>query len=263
MEKKPNKIAENPVEEELSLEQGLEKIEELKDKLQNRDKLISIMAHDVKSSIANISPFLNLIIEEMKEDNVDKERIIENLDIISKSNESAVKLLEKILEFIKFQKDVIKPEILNLDLAKQVEDSISSLLQVAKTKEIDLKNEISNNVNVLADSNMLQMIIRNLASNAIKFTNQNGHVLISSEKKGDMIEIYVADDGVGLTEDNIKNIFKNIGVSKQGTNNEAGTGLGLSFCKDFIEKMNGTIRVESEGKDKGSKFTITLPAGGK
>ena len=111
------------------------------------------------------------------------------------------------------------------------------------------------------DPRMLQVILRNLCSNSLKFTNPDGVIIISAEQKDEILEISVIDNGVGIPENKISGIFDESKLSRTtpGTNGEMGTGLGLLFCKDLIKKMGGTINVKSEGVGKGTTFTITLP----
>jgi signal transduction histidine kinase len=129
----------------------------------------------------------------------------------------------------------------------------------ALQKNINIELQINQDINVKADENMLKTIIRNLATNAIKFTPNNGQIKIIANKKDSLAEITVADNGIGISEENIKNLFRlDINLTKAGTSNETGSGLGLLLCKEFIEKNNGKICVEST-EGKGSTFTITLP----
>jgi signal transduction histidine kinase len=105
---------------------------------------------------------------------------------------------------------------------------------------------------------MLKTVIRNLCSNAIKFTQEKGCILITCKNEDDLVKIYVKDDGMGLSEDRKNKLFDGTGYTTLGTNGEKGTGFGLPMCKEMIEKMNGTIEVESEGLGKGTTFIITL-----
>jgi two-component system, sensor histidine kinase and response regulator len=241
-------------------EKLLAKNKELEEKVESRDQFIEIIAHDLKSPMSGINNLVNLLLE--KVDTMPKEQMIFLLSAISQQGESTYRLLEDLLEWVKFQKDGIKPEISNLKLLNQIEDAIAPLLQIAKNKEIKLDNQVSNkDIEVQAGSMMLKTVIRNLTSNSIKFTKKGGNILISSKIKGDTLEITVSDDGVGLNEKTKESLFKGIVSSSTGTNNEKGTGLGLSLCYEMVTKMGGTIRAESEGQGKGSQFIITLPKG--
>ncbi|MBE9480652.1 MAG: HAMP domain-containing histidine kinase, partial [Bacteroidetes bacterium] len=124
---------------------------------------------------------------------------------------------------------------------------------------IIISNEIPEQIHVFADNNTINTVLRNLFSNAIKFTQQKGKVKITARNIDDFIEITIADSGIGIKPEDIKKLFGiDIGFSTVGTDNEKGTGLGLILCKEFIEKNNGKIWVESE-LGKGSNFIFTLP----
>ena len=134
------------------------------------------------------------------------------------------------------------------------------LSQLAKNKSIRLINQIPENISVDVDKDMMNTVLRNLITNAIKFTHKNGTVIISVDetKKQDFIEVSVTDTGVGIPKDKIDDLFRiDKNTSTPDTDNEKGTGLGLVLCKDFVEKHGGKIWVESE-VDKGSKFIFTL-----
>lgn len=259
---------ENKAENELSLEEKLEKSEaenkDLKEKLDNREKLLKIIAHDLRSPIGNNTVFIDHLNESIKNKTMTEHELPVYLEMLSTQSRNTYKLLVDLFEWVKIQQGGIKPELLPTDLYAEVENSIASLKEIAKRKEVDLENKISSeNVKILADSNMLNTIVRNLTSNAIKYTEKGGNIIISSKNNNDNVEIHISDDGVGLSDDAKQNIFDVLNPSKEGTEGEKGTRFGLSICKEFVEKMNGTIRVESEGEGKGTTFIITLPAGEK
>lgn len=254
-----------PNEQEASHIEKMEKLEkdneELKGKLENMKKLFRIIAHDLKTPVGNIAVFIDLLSKELKDGNMSKEELTENMEMISRSSEATHKLLEDLLKWTRLQQEGMKPEISTLELSNQVEDSILPLIQTAKEKGVSLENEVPKDIDVLADGNMLNAIIRNLSSNAIKFTKGGERISISSLPKGDQVEIYVKDNGVGLNEEQVGKLFDNVGFSNEGTKGEKGTGFGLSICKEMLSLMNGTIRAESEGEGKGTTFIVTLPAG--
>ena len=129
----------------------------------------------------------------------------------------------------------------------------------AAAKNISINTEIPKNLFILADKYMIETILRNLISNAIKFTKAGGKIKVKTVAKGSFAEISVLDNGVGITKENLKNLFRiDEQFRRDGTANEKGTGLGLILCKEFVEKNSGTIAVESEER-KGSRFTITIP----
>jgi len=240
--------------------QELQKNEiQLKELNATKDKLFSIIAHDLRS------PFNSMIgITEMLENRFDKydsEKRKRYIGSINHSLKNIFSLLENLLLWARSQSDgiVFKPKSIKLHLlCKEINELV---MQSAKNKSINLTNKIPENTNVYADENMLSMIIRNLISNAIKFTPQNGGISINARPTEDnkYIEIFVKDSGVGISEE-IKSTLFDIGesTSTRGTENETGTGLGLILCKEFVEKQGGKIWVESE-LDKGSVFKFTVP----
>jgi len=137
------------------------------------------------------------------------------------------------------------------------------ILEAAKGKEIAISYDIPEDLSVFADRNMLESIIRNLSSNAVKFTPKGGSVYVSAKSMPDnSVEISIKDTGIGMGKDITDNLFRlDIDTSRKGTEDELSTGLGLIICKDFIEKHGGKLRVESE-EGKGSTFYFTIPEKG-
>lgn len=267
--KMTDKTPETPVEGGLSLEQQeamkieneklLAQLEELKNQLDTRDKLFRIIAHDTRGPISMTNAFIEVLLENIH--SMSKEEIVSHLNLIHENSEAAFKLLENLLTWSHLQQNGIKAEIMVMNLSNQVKDAIAPLLLMAEKKNINIKNEISDDINILADSNMLQTVIRNLSSNAIKFTEPGGNISISCEKKDNEVKIYVTDDGKGIPKDRQDKILNGlIGHTTLGTNGEKGTGTGLHVCKEMIEGMGGHIDFTSE-EGKGTTFTITLPAG--
>ncbi len=237
------------------------KASEQKLKLANatKDKFFSIIAHDLRSPFNAMLGFSNIL--NTKFDNYDKEKKKKFISIIDQGLNDTFKLLENLLYWSRSQRGNIKfePEVLNLYL---LYDEISKLLnQSADSKSIELISKIPENINITADKEMLSTVIRNLVSNAIKFTQKSGKVLINSKiiDDGKAVEVCVKDNGVGISKEIQSNIF-DIGVSTStnGTENEKGTGLGLVLCKEFIEKHNGKIWIDSE-EGNGSTFYFTIP----
>jgi signal transduction histidine kinase len=142
-----------------------------------------------------------------------------------------------------------------------VEESMLMLLEAAKNKNIEISLNIPNDIKVSADENMLNAIIRNLVSNAIKFTPKGGKINLSASENGEnYVEITIKDTGIGMTDDMIENLFKlDVNTNRPGTDGEASTGLGLILCKEFIEKHKGKLWVKCNG-DKGCTFWFTIPS---
>jgi len=169
-------------------------------------------------------------------------------------------LLENLLQWSRMQQSALpfNPKLVNL--TSLVEENMALPSQAAKEKGIELKYDIPHDINFYADSNMLQTIIRNLVSNAIKFTVKGGKVVLSAKTCNDnSIEISVKDNGIGMSEAVINNLFRlNADTNRSGTAGEPSSGLGLMICKGLIEKHGGKLKVESE-VDKGSVFSFTIP----
>ncbi|MFA6515246.1 MAG: sensor histidine kinase [Candidatus Paceibacterota bacterium] len=231
---------------------------ELKKKLETANKLLHLVGHDLRGPIGTANEMVKFYIEDFSELS-DKEKL-NGMTLLSNDFNKIYRLTVDLIEFAYYQNNEIKPIISELNLLEQIEISIDSLLDIAKQKQITFNlNGTNEEAKVLADSKMLQIIIRNLSANAIKFTNPGGNIFITSQKVKDNIEISVIDDGIGLSEKEMDKLFDKIGESKSGTNKEKGTGFGLHFCKELVDEMGGTIRVESvEGH--GAKFTVSLPA---
>ena len=231
----------------------------LKDSNNTKDKFFSIIAHDLKSPFNAILGFSNILVENHKNYDIEKRDMM--INAVDKSANSAFKLLENLLTWSHSQsgKITFTPEKLHLKIL--LTETMYELQASANQKEIQLTETISNNEMIFADKSMITTILRNLISNAIKFTNKNGNIIISSNKQenSNFIEISVKDTGVGISKDRIDDLFRiDKDTSTQGTENETGTGLGLILCKEFVEKHGGKIWVESE-IEKGSKFIFSIP----
>jgi signal transduction histidine kinase len=150
-----------------------------------------------------------------------------------------------------------KPE--NLELSAIIQESINLLEATAHQKGINIQKDFPNDIFCPIDENMMKTIIRNLVSNAIKFTPQNGKITINIEKIEKLVVVTVSDTGVGISSENQEKLFSiNSNISTKGTSNESGTGLGLILCKEFVETHGGKIWIESE-EGKGSAFRFTIP----
>jgi signal transduction histidine kinase len=177
-------------------------------------------------------------------------------------NNSAVqtyRLLENLLEWANSQRGKISfiPEQINL--SQLFNEEFTVLNEMATAKNIELKSFFADDLTIPADKNMLKTILRNLISNAIKFTNKNGKVEVNAVVDDRNVEISVSDDGTGMTKETMAKLFRlDANLSTRGTENEKGTGLGLFLCKEFVEKHGGKISVESES-GKGSIFRFTIP----
>ncbi len=222
-----------------------------------KDKLFSIIAHDLKSPFSAILGFSDILSNEIKNQDVAKSEKI--INYISSSAKNTLNLLNNLLSWAKSQTGQLsfKPELLSL--SEIVKPIIDEQNLIAKIKNISIHANLSDEVTVYCDYQMLETIIRNLISNAIKYSYPDGKIDFFAIKKEKYIEISVSDYGVGMNKE-IKDKLFIVGEqeSLEGTTGEKGTGLGLILCKDFVEKHGGKIWVESE-PEKGSKFYFTLP----
>ncbi|MGG7036284.1 MAG: PAS domain S-box protein [Flavobacterium sp.] len=230
---------------------------ELQNLNRDKDRFMSILGHDLRSpfnAILGLIDLLRIDIHSMKHEEIEA-----LLKLINRSAQNASDLLDSVLIWSMNQsgKMNFSPEPISVE--ESCSDIIETLQSVANTKNISLHHDVPNGMTLFADRNMFNTIVRNLASNAIKFTNSNGKVVISAQETPENITISVTDNGSGIHPDNIAKIFdKKELYSSTGTDNEKGTGFGLKLCQEFVEKHNGKIWVESE-LGKGSTFFFSLP----
>lgn len=220
-----------------------------------KDKILSIIAHDVRSPLTVIASFLEL----WETGDFDTQETIDLVSQIKTSTFNTVDMLDNLLTWAKSQMKGITIKPTNFILAKIINNKIELLDELAKPKRITFVNNVSEQINIYADANQLGIILHNLISNSIKFTPENGIITIDYAVTEKFIEISVTDTGIGITEENIKKLFSiESHFTTTGTANEKGTGLGLLLCKEFIENSGGTISVKSK-IGKGTTFVFTLP----
>jgi len=235
----------------------LERESQLKNLNATKDKLFSIIAHDLRSPFSGILGFIELLQSTIRNQAMDKSE--ELLEYIYSATKNSYNLLETLLDWAKTQTNQVILNQKKLDISELIENSILELRSVALNKDIELINTISVKIYVFADENMINTILRNLISNSIKYTNSGGKITVSAQIKKEYLELSIADNGIGMSEELINTLFtSSVNQSKFGTNNEGGTGLGLIICKEFVEKQGGKIWVESEEKN-GSNFKFSLP----
>lgn len=238
-------------EEEIAMQR-----DELKKLNLTKDKFFSIIAHDLKNPFHAIIGFTDLLNQNFNSIG-DKEKK-ELIELINTTTKSTYALLENLLNWARAQTNTIKFKKSNINLTNIIRDNIRFLQITANKKDIALSADLKEDINVYADYNMINTIVRNLISNAIKFTGSKGKVHISYSETDTEYAIHISDDGVGMEKTTLENLFKIEEYrSTPGTSGESGTGLGLIICKDFISKNNGSISVKSE-INKGSTFTFTL-----
>lgn len=222
-----------------------------------KDKFFSIIAHDLKSPFNGIIGFSEVIREQVLKQ--DYQGIAEYSEIINKSSHQAMNLLSNLMEWSRSQTGRISFHPEYIDMVMLIKSCFELLKLSALQKSITLTHNIPHDLIVPADKAMVETVLRNLISNAIKFTPRGGNVTVVAEKKQNNCLVLVSDSGMGIEKSNIGKLFRIDGnFSEKGTDNESGTGLGLIICKDFIDKHNGKIWVESE-YGHGSKFYFSLP----
>lgn len=252
---------------ELSLEQELrikaekalsEKNRKLNELNATKDKFFSIIAHDLRNPL---SGFRNLVetfshyYDEMSEEMV--KELIKKLDDQSLS---IIRLLENLLQWSRTQMGNIQLNIISCNIAALINTILkTSIDQIAASKNIKIIKDLKDNVSAEIDEDIIGFVIRNLLTNAVKFSYENSEIRIIVKKHKESLSISIKDSGVGIRQENINKLFKiDENFTQKGTQNEHGSGLGLILCKEFINLHNGTISVESEFK-KGTSFSVNIP----
>jgi signal transduction histidine kinase len=240
----------------------LEKLVELRTKeltkvAETKAKYISIIAHDLRSPFCSIILALEFLKENLN--NYNKNDIKNFINEATHSANKTLDLLDDLLTWAISQNKEKSFNPVKINLSELMTDEIESIHTSAKQKQITLNHSIPPDLNVAADLQMVKTILRNLISNAIKFTNSGGQIRISASEIPPFVDITVRDNGIGISSEAQIKLFRTDGFhSTAGTHNEQGTGLGLLLCKEFVEIHGGNIRIESE-PGKGSEFKFTLP----
>jgi PAS domain S-box-containing protein len=223
-----------------------------------KDKFFSIIAHDLKSPFNGFLGLTQVMAEDLP--NLTMAQAQNLAETMSKSANNLYTLIENLLDWAQIQQGAISfnPEVIQLNTV--VGESMAPIREPAKNKGVEIETDIAGGLEVLADKNMLQTVIRNLVSNAVKFTRKGGTVSIAAKSAGDKtVEISIRDNGIGMSREMVGNLFRiDVKTGRKGTDGEPSTGLGLLLCKEFIEKNGGKIWVES-AEGEGSTFYFTLP----
>lgn len=234
------------------------KNEQLSRSLAEKSRFFSIIAHDLKSPFNGFLGLTQTMVEKLP--SLTLEELQKMASLMENSANNLYGLLNNLLQWASVEQGLIpfNPEI--LQLLPITEESLVTILEPAKNKEIEITIDISKETAVLTDKNMLQTILRNIVSNAVKFTPKRGKISVSSKTIDDkIVEIAISDSGIGMSPEMVDNLFRlDVQMNRKGTEGEPSTGLGLLLCKEFIEKQEGKIWVESK-KGKGSTFYFTLP----
>jgi signal transduction histidine kinase len=233
------------------------KTAELNELNASKDKFFSIIAHDLKNPFNTIIGFSEMMKESIKLN--DSATFYEYADMINTSAVQTLRLLENLLAWANSQQKKIAYTPVPINLSELVTDEFIMVDEMATGKNIEIKSYINDTITVLGDKNMIRTILRNLITNAVKFTHKNGKVEVNAITRNNQLEIAVSDNGIGMTQETAAKLFKiDANLSTLGTENEKGTGLGLFLCKEFVEKHGGKIWVESQ-EGKGSTFKFLVP----
>lgn len=220
-----------------------------------KDKFFSVVAHDIRSPLASTIGFLKL----MNNDDLDEEVRAEIVQKLILHCDNSLTILDKLLKWGQTQIKGIRLNITEFNPLDNINSNVALFNELAEKKNIKLHINVPDQLKLTADSDHFDFIIRNLCSNAIKFTKINGNVYLNAEPiANQMVRFAVIDDGVGIPAHRIKSVFELFAVSTKGTSQEEGTSLGLVICKEFVLANKGALQVESE-VDKGTVFTFTLP----
>jgi two-component system sensor histidine kinase/response regulator len=231
--------------------------EELKRTISNRDKMYSVIAHDLRSPMASIRMVLNLAVNVVSPETVGEE-IFGLLDKANRESEETHDLLDNLLKWTKSQTGRLNVVYQDIDLDDIVPGVVDIFKMIAEMKKIDLQYiPCEEKVIVRADNDMIKTIIRNFISNAIKFTPENKGIEVFFKREGDFAKICVRDHGVGIAPERLDSIFHK-GETTYGTGGEEGSGLGLQLCQDFARKNGGDAMVEST-LGEGSTFSVLIP----
>ena len=231
--------------------------EELRRTISNRDKMYSVIAHDLRSPMASIRMVLNLAVNVISPDMVGEE-IFSLLDKANRESEDTHDLLDNLLKWTKSQTGRLNVVYQDVDLDDVVPGVVDIFMMIAEMKKITLQYiPADEKLTVRADNDMIKTVIRNFLSNAVKFTPEGKGIEVYYKREGDFARVCVRDHGVGIAADRVDSIFHN-GETTYGTGGEEGSGLGLQLCQDFARKNGGDAYVESvEGE--GSTFSFTIP----
>ncbi len=222
-----------------------------------KDALFRILAHDLKNPFNSLLGLSDLLRKNFDDfDETEKKDAVEE---INRSSKKLYELVKNLLDWIKAQTDGTKSSIEYIDIEDLVNNCVSLFLLDSKNKKINIKINIEENLRIESDPDILQTIIRNIISNSIKFTRENGVVEIKVTRESENLIFKIIDNGVGMNESEVNNLFKlEEGFSKKGTQNETGTGIGLIIVKELINKLNGKIKVNSK-INIGTEFIIIIP----
>lgn len=230
---------------------------QLKELVTTKDKFFNIVAHDLKNPFTSLLGASELLFENI--DQISHENIKDLAMILNVSAKGGYSILQNLLDWSRSQTGLLKISPNKINLKDIIEQNISNLQLTATNKEIKILSEVNEDLFVNTDKDMINTILRNILSNALKYTYKSGKVIVSSTMTTNEVIVSVKDNGIGIPEDRIETLFFiDVKNSMPGTEKEQGTGLGLKLCKEFVEKLGGRIWVENKNSE-GSEFKFTIP----
>ena len=219
-----------------------------------KNRLFSVISHDLKAPMYA----LRNVFKNVQQYNVPAEEIKTMVPDIVNDLNYTVALMENLLQWAKSQMDAQSMRTQAIDLSAMISEVLQLLHLQAETKKIYIESKINTPVYAMADKDMISLVLRNLLTNAIKFTPEEGNISVGVHEAPSFIEVYVRDNGMGISQEALKKINQNIYYSTKGTASESGTGLGLMLCKEFLARNGGQMYIEST-QGLGSTFSFTLP----
>lgn len=255
-----NILEERLTQHSIEIERQRDELDKQKKELEElnatKDKFFTIIAHDLKNPFNTVIGLSELLID--RYDTYDNAKIKEFIFQINKFTNNAYELLEDLLQWAKSQTGRLEVNKEKVDLNEIINDNIDLFVEKAKKKKTKIISKVQEDTFAFIDRNMISTVVRNLISNAIKFT-ENGTITVEAIIKNENIEVSVIDTGVGISNENLGKLFKiDKNISTQGTDEETGTGLGLIISKEFIECNGGSIKASSN-EGSGSTFKFSVP----
>ncbi len=239
-------------------QQELEKQnQQLKEMNQSLSKLFSIISHDLKSPFNAFLGITDLMLMNFEEDFENKEYFLLRLQLLNDLAHNLYDLTENLLNWAKLNSNAIEPKHRQIPLDSLIQKQVNILRPLWQKKRIAITESIPDEFMITTDPDMLSVVIRNILTNAIKFTFPEGKIQITVNQKPGLCTLNISDNGVGMTTEQLQNLFKDY-QSTRGTDNEKGTGIGLATCKELVNKLKGNIQFFSE-PNKGTKVTVELP----
>ncbi len=244
----------------LELKQARDKIsrqaETLRELNATKDKMFSVISHDLRAPLGGIKSMLDLMYEDQQQNRQISSR---SLDSLKNAADQTYNLLENLLFWSRSQRGKLVNDPEKINIYDLIIENLELLQTMSDNKQLEIDNRVDTDATAMGDRNMVKTVLRNLINNAIKFTHEKGRIIIDYELREGMAEVSISDNGTGIQKQNLEKILNmKEYYTTFGTRREKGSGLGLNLCIDFIRRNNGELYIDSE-YGKGSMFTFTLP----